>query len=76
MGGLLALLLLGVIVAAAGSTSSSPAKSLPAEQNGPFHWHVVTGGKQKFYFEEIGTSYDGYPLLQCPFCETEYVKRP
>jgi hypothetical protein len=48
----------------------------PEERTGPYHWHVVAGGKRKYYFEEIGTSHDGYPKLQCPFCETEYVKRP
>jgi hypothetical protein len=73
MGGFLALLFLGVVVAAASRVPSSP----PAIQSGPFHWHVPDGGKRKFYLEPVGTSSDGYPVLRCPFepCGEEYVKR-
>jgi hypothetical protein len=71
MGGLLALLFLTAVVLAGASAPSTPAP----ERTGPFHWHVVTGGKKKYYLEPTGTSDDGYPMLQCPFCKTDYVKR-
>jgi hypothetical protein len=65
--------LFGLTMAAlASGGSSSPSDE---SRSGSYHWHVVTGGKRKYYFEQIGISSDGYPKLQCPFCESEYVKR-
>jgi hypothetical protein len=71
MGGLLALLILTAVVLAGASALSTP----EPQRTGPFHWHVTFANKRKYYFEPIGTSNDGYPKLQCPFYETEYVNR-
>jgi hypothetical protein len=71
MGGLLALLFLTAVVLAGASAPSTPVP----ERTGPFHWHRPRGVNRKYYFEQIGTSDDGYPQLKCPFCDVEYVNR-
>jgi hypothetical protein len=73
MGGLLVLFFLTAVVLAGASAPSTPVP----ERTGPFHWHVVWGGKKKHFMEPTGRTIDGYPELKCPFpgCDTLYVIR-